>query len=412
MNKIKNISLLSACISLSISTSINASTLSLSSSLAVKTTPLIATKRMKINNTELVAISAPNHKIEKKSLHFSQPLAQASTLSFAVKPYTSVSDEYWLEVTGKQLNSGVALAITKPGALIRLSGKASKNPAHVKSIAIDPEKIELSKGKQKLDKAFSQKVSQEQFATANIFPNSSAVKLEQRVGSGEFKLKVNQALNNEERYLVNVKEKGSEHKLTLSIPSQTLIAKQHITLDMSIDNSKGKLKNSTHKAHIKTPAGDILSVNYRELNGKYNIKLPEMTAHENYGELYELHIASQGNDNGLKINRNGKVAFAIATPTAKMTGKTVVNLTHATVELDIASEGRYELSAIVSGINKQGKTQQVMLSRSAHYLQPGQQQVNLNFDTQLLKILQVHPPFQLSDLRLVDQSRMALLQQQ
>ncbi len=181
---------------------------------------------------------------------------------------------------------------------------------------------------------------------------------------------------------------------------------------MSIDNSKGKLKNSTHKAHIKTPAGDILSVNYRELNGKYNIKLPEMTAHENYGELYELHIASQGNDNGLKIIRNGKVAFAITTPTAKMTGKTVVNLTHATVELDIASEGRYELSAIVSGINKQGKAQQVMLSRSAHYLQPGQQQVNLNFDTQLLKILQVHPPFQLSDLRLVDQSRMALLQQQ
>ena len=149
MNKIKKIGLLSACISLSISTSINASTLSLSSSFAAKTTPLIAAKRIKTNNTELVAISAPHHKIEKKSLHFSQPLAKASTLSFAVKPYTSVSDEYWLEVTGKQLNSGIALAITKPGALIRLSGKASKNPAHVKSIAIDPEKIELSKGKQK-----------------------------------------------------------------------------------------------------------------------------------------------------------------------------------------------------------------------------------------------------------------------
>lgn len=405
---ISKISLLSACIS----TCISASTLLLSNSIAAKTLPLTAATQITTNDIELVSISAPLHKIEQKSLHFSQALAKNSTMSFAAKPYTSTSDEYWLEVTGKQLNSGVALAITKPGALIRLSGKKRKNPAQVESIVIDPEQIELSKGTQKLSKAFSQKVSQQQFATANIFPNSSAVKLDQRVGRGEFKLKVNQALNSDERYLVNVKEKGSEHKLTLSIPSQTLIAKQNIMLDMAINNSQGKLANSKHNAHIKTPAGKMLAVNYQEVNGKYSIKLPEMSANEDYGKLYELHIASQANDNGLKVNRNGKVAFAIARPTAKMTGNISVNLTHAMVELNVASEGRYELSAIISGVNKQGKVQKVMLSRSAHYLQPGQQQVNLNFDTQLLKTLQVLPPYQLSELRLIDQSRMALLQQQ
>ena len=402
MSKSK-ISLLSACIS--------ACTLLLSNSIAANTLPLTAVTQIKKNDIELVAISAPQHKVEQKSLHFSQSLAKNSTLSFAEKPYTSTSDEYWLEVSGKQLNSGVALAITKPGALIRLSGKKGKNPAQVESIAIDPEQIELSKGKNKLSNAFSQKVSQQQFATANIFPNSSAVKLDQNIGRGEFKLKVNQTLNSDERYLVNVKEKGSEHKLTLSIPKQTFVAEQNIMLDMAINNSQGKLTNGKHNAHIKTPSGEMLAVNYKEVNGKYSIKLPEMDSNENYGKLYELHIASQGNDNGLKVNRNGKVAFAIARPTAKMTGNIAVKLTHAMVELEIASAGRYEISAIVTGVNKQGKAQQVMLSRSAHYLQPGQQQVNLNFDTQLLKKSQVLPPYQLSELRLVDQSRMALLQQ-
>tara|TARA_R110000737_G_scaffold259348_2_gene267911 strand:+ start:17 stop:1240 length:1224 start_codon:yes stop_codon:yes gene_type:complete len=401
-------SLLSTCIS----TCIGASTLLLSNSITATTLPSATTTQIKTTDIELVSISAPQHKIEQKSLHFSQALAKNTGLSFAVTPYTSISDEYWLEVTGKQLNSGIALTITKPGALIRLSGKKSENPTHVDSIAIDPEQIELSQGKQILSKAFSQSVSQQQFATANIFPNSSAVKLAQHVGRGEFKLKVNQALNSDERYLVNVKEKGSKYTLTLSIPSQTLIAKQHIMLDMTMSNSQGKLTNSKHNAHIKTPGGEILAVNYQEVNGKYSIKLPDMPANKSYGELYELHIASQGNDNGLKVNRNGKVAFAIAKPTAKMTSNIAVNLTHAMIELDIASEGRYEISAIISGLNKQGNEEKVMLSRSAHYLQPGLQQVNLDFDTQLLKTLQVLPPYQLSEMRLVDQSRMALLQQQ
>tara|TARA_R110000737_G_scaffold89824_3_gene122294 strand:- start:3203 stop:4426 length:1224 start_codon:yes stop_codon:yes gene_type:complete len=407
MSKSK-ISLLSACIS----TCISASTLLLSNSVAATTLASTNATQITTNDIELVSISAPLHKIEQKSLHFSQALAKNSTLSFAVKPYTSISDEYWLEVTGKQLNSGITLAITKPGALIRLSGKKSEDPTQVESIAIDPEQIELSQGQQILSKAFSQKVSQQQFATANIFPNSSAVELAQHLGRGEFKLKVNQALNSDERYLVNVKEKGSKHKLTLSIPSQTLIAKQNIMFDMTMSNSQGKLTNSKHNAHIKTPEGETIAVNYQEVNGKYSIKLPEMPANKNYGKLYELHIASQGNDKGLKVNRNGKVAFAIARPTAKMTSNIAVNLTHAMIELDIASEGRYEISAIISGVNKQGKEEQVMLSRSAHYLQPGLQQVNLDFDTQLLKTLQVLPPYQLSEMRLVDQSRMALLQQQ
>jgi hypothetical protein len=50
-----------------------------------------------------------------------------------------------------------------------------------------------------------------------------------------------------------------------------------------------------------------------------------------------------------------------------------------------------------------------MLSRSAYYLQPGDQKVELKFDVAILLAAKVKPPFSVSQLQLVDQSRMALL---
>lgn len=359
----------------------------------------------------LVSIDAPFYKVEQKALHFSQAINNINTLSFDNKPYTTTSDEYWLEVSGKQLNSGVMLNVSHPGALIRLSGKKTNNLSAVESMVIDPQQIQLSKGKETLESAFSQKVSQQEFASANIFPNSSAVKLKERIGRGQFNLKVMQPLYHNERYLVNVKEKGSEHRLTLSVPTQALLAKQALTFDMSMNNAKGQLTAYANKAFIKTPKGVILPVKSKLVKGKQTIELPEVSAADNRGELFELHISSQANDKGLIVQRNSKVAFAIAQPTAKMTGKVNVEMTHANVELNIASEGRYEISAVVSGVNLQGKPEAVMLSRSAYYLQPGEQNAKLMFDEDLLKKLKVLPPYSVNQLRLVDQSRMALLQQ-
>ncbi|GLX78359.1 DUF4785 domain-containing protein [Thalassotalea insulae] len=361
---------------------------------------------------DLVSVNAPEHKVERKSLHFSQPINSTQQLSFAAKPFTHTSDEYWLEVTGKQLNDGLDVNITQPGALIRLSGKRANAPGAVNSLAIDPEKIALSKGAEKLSSPFKQKVSQQQFATANIFPNSSAVQLDKRIGKGVFKLKVNQQLNGHERYLINVKEKGSPYRLKVTIPRQSILATQHLELDMAMHNKNDQLDNSRYSAVIKSPNGDVMPVKYQQHDGKYSITLPEMATSALPGQLYELQVSSHASDNGLKISRNGKVAFAISQPTAKMTGKVAVENTHAVIGVEVASEGRYEISAIVSGVNKLGEQQQVMLSRSAHYLQPGEQHVQLIFDTQLLKQASVLPPYQLSQLRLVDQSRMALLQQQ
>ncbi len=359
---------------------------------------------------DLVIADLPDGFIEKKAVHFSQKISPNSHIALQQQGYEAVSDEYWFEVTGEQLNSGVDLAITTPGALIRLSGKKVKGEFAPAAIAIDPEQIELSKGNNTLSQAIEQTVSQEALATANIFPNSSAIKLNKAIGKGDFKLKVKQKLAANQRYIVNVKEKGSEHKLNLALPKQSYIQGETVSFDAAISNSKGALANVTNHAYVKMPSGEKRTVNFTQVNGKYQVAVPNSLLATKRGELYELHIESKANDNGLTIRRNAKVAFAVAKPTARIQGELTMRSSGATVSLEVASEGRYEVSGLVYGTDSTGKQVPMMLSRSAYYLTPGEHNIELRFDNNIMKNSGLNAPYTLKNIRLMDQSRMALIQ--
>jgi len=415
---VKNILSASSLSVLALVISTNVNSASFSQQHVIKPTP---------QQADLVSIAVPDDKIEQQAVHFSQKIPSNSQLSLQAKAYEAVSDEYWLEVTGEQLNKGLELAVSHPGALIRLSAKQVKNGASAFDLAIDPSKVQLLKNKQALAKPFKQTISQQQLATANIFPNSSAMQLDSSMGKGTFTLQVNQQLNAKQHYMVNVKEKNSPYKLHLSIGKQSYLAGEKITLDSyvnglqssSIKNSPNSAVNSqvTHlakvanSAYIKTPSGEKFTVNLQKHNGKFQVQVPSSTLPAKRGALYELYVSSQANDQGVNIRRNAKVAFAIAQPTARMHGNYSVSDNAAKVNLNVASEGRYEVSALVYGSNENGVETPIMLSRSAYYLQPGEQAVVLKFDQKILAASGLKAPYTVKQLRLMDQSRMALLQQ-
>jgi len=366
---------------------------------------------------ELVVIDVPDHEVEKQTIHFSHPISPKAELSLTSKGYDSVSDEYWFEVSGKQLNQGIDLSISHPGSLIRLSSQKNKNEFLPTDSAIDPNDIELfttdnkTKAFSKVVAPFQQSITQEKLATANIFPNSSAIKLSDNIASGVYKLKVNKDLIDHQRYIINVKEKDSLYKLHLSTPSQSYSAGQLINFEANIKHESRNLSRGENTAFIKMPSGERKSVELVNHNGQYQVTVPENFDGQRVGELYELHLASTVFDNKVKVQRNDKFAFAITQPTARMTGNLVVNKTAATVSLDVASEGRYEVSGIVYGKNNKGVLTQIMLSRSAYYLSPGEQEVELRFDNDILRKSGITAPYSIKNLKLMDQSRMAVLQQ-
>ena len=394
--------------------------------------PLLATLHVNAQTNDLVEVDVPDLVIEKKAVHFSQRIHTNKPISFKAKGYTSISDEYWFEATGKQLKTGINLAISTPGALVRLSGKQAAGKYSTQIKAIDPSSVQLFKNNKKLYAPFSQKVSQQEFATANIFPNSSAMKLNSELGRGEFTLKVNDYLDDNQRYVVNVKEKNAEHKLHLSLAKQSYMQGQKIDFTSQLkatSTNKAALTQGRPIVYIKTPSGEKKQLNFTKSGEQFQFTLPTNLTQAKRGQLFELYVETENKVNNLKVKRNAKVAFAVAQPTARIEAVTPINKGSYTlrednalmqktfvpsfvnIDLQVASEGRYEVSAMIYGSSGKKLSLPFMLSRSAYYLTPGEHTVKLQLDTNIIKSSGVKAPYIVKNVRLMDQSRMALLQQ-
>lgn len=361
---------------------------------------------------DLVNLDALDMPIEQQPVHFSQAISTADKISFNNKGYTDVSDEYWFEATGRELMLGVGINISQPGALIRLSGKYSKNQAREGwQNSIDPESVTLLKAGNKVAAAFTQKVSAEQFATANIFPNSSALQLNKTLGAGKFTLKVEQTLQASQRYMVNVKEKNAEHKLHVAIDKQSYRQGQDIFFNADVLNRHGEALLAKQKVSVKLPNGAVQPLHVTQVNKQFKAVLPQTYHEQQRGQLYELMIETEAAHNNIKIKRNGKVAFALNQPTARLEGEVKHNEDAIEFNLNVASEGRYEISGIVYGMNQQGKSVPFMLSRSAYYLAAGLHKKSLQLDKAIIKQSGLQAPYRVKSVQLLDQSRLALLQQ-
>jgi hypothetical protein len=303
------------------------------------------------------------------------------------------------------------LSVNQPESLIRLSAKQSIGQSLPDNHAIDPQFLELRKDKRFIEKAFSQRVSQEQMATASILANSSAVKMSAAAGTGQFQLRVSQQLAPTQKYIINVKEKGSAYRQSLVTNQQAYLAGGQASFKATMANQDSALSNTSHRTFIKAPNGEMNEVNYVVNGEQFQVDLPANVHNEMRGQLFELHVESTANDNGKRVLRHGKLAFAVAAPTARMTIEGA-SLQSASINLDVASEGRYALSGVVYGQDSSGAMQPLMQSSSAYYLLPGQQTVALEFDQTVLNASSLSAPYSLGNTKLVDQSRISVVQRQ
>ncbi|MCG7530281.1 DUF4785 family protein [Psychrobium sp. MM17-31] len=388
------------------------STLSLVIFTSLVTLPASAQQSAKLAPTkaQLVQLPAPEATIEKQAVHFSRPLT-AHQLTAGDIGYRSVSDEYWLEIDGRTLNKGVELSINQPEAIIRLSAKQTGVNTLPADHAIDPQTLELRKDSKLVEKAFTQRVTQEQLATASILANSSAVRVSPSAGTGHFQLRVGQELAPEQQYIVNVKEKGSAIEQQLSTSQQAYLTGQQASFNATVFSKQTELADAVHTAFIKAPSGDLTPVSIEKRDDGFSFKLPQSLPENSRGQLVELHVQSKAVMDNREVLRHGKIGFAVAQPTANMTIDSAT-LNAAKVDLNVGSEGRYAVSGIVYGKDQSNKYVSMMESSSAYYLTPGKQSIELRFDKGILDKSNLVQPFVLRDVKLMDQSRVAVVQRQ
>ena len=358
----------------------------------------------------------PVMQVEKKTLHFSFPEKGSIWQKYQADAVDLSSNEYWFEVSGSDLKTGVSVDLSDPGALIRFS------PVGSVRAALDISKLAFFRNNQKLPFAIESMASGSEMPEETLLGDSNIIQLSEVAGSGRLTLKSAQTLYAKDRYLVYVKEVNSSKKLRMSAPRLHMLAGETFAFKAAVTDElfgedEAELEGVTYHSYLMSPTGKIIYTTMKMgVEDSWIVELPSKLTSVAPGELYELYIeASRAEQNGM-LRRKGKLAAAIARPTASLENlRPVFTITRgvaATITLNVVHEGRYEARGTIYGTDDAGKLRSVMRSHSAYWLKPGLQDIDLMFDTDALLNSGLKAPYKLMSFQLLDQSQLAVLYSQ
>ena len=347
--------------------------------------------------SRLVALPAPSAQIERAPVSFSWKLDPAQPLA-ASAPYVAQSREYWETVDAAALDRGVQLKMSAPGSLIRIS------PAQgARALRSDELQVSGSRGAATMDNI----AGSEQLTKAGMDVQAGTViaKLGQQEGAGTYTVRVPKA---EGQYLVHVFEPQSSDVLRAGTDRDHALAGSSLRFDVDFSRA-GKLASTVQaEGMLVAPDGRSWPVALDASgNGGLaaNVKLPTKVG--NTPGLWELQVFANADG----IQRDARTAFAVAAPTARFNGVFAFNAKTMRMALPVqtGSTGRYEARGTLFATAADGVMRPVSEAHSAAWIKRGNGMLVLQFDRAHLP-QGYGAPFEVRQLELNDQSRMAQLE--
>ncbi|MEM8961677.1 MAG: DUF4785 domain-containing protein [Acidobacteriota bacterium] len=337
--------------------------------------------------------------------HYAWALDPAATLELAAPAVVVESREYFVDVSAAELSAGVPVYTTAPGALVRI------NPAPGRDgLAIDAASLTIEKDGLVQRGAIERLATDEQLraAGAPFVDGTVAFRLSEGLGAGTFTVRA--ATGGDAPYVVHVLDKNSRHPLQLTTARGDIL--QGGTVSLSVDLPGVDLRRVD--GFLASPAGDLTAIDFRDVtNGEIRKDITINQASTAPG-LWEIHLVADGTVGGLGILRNARIPFQVAAPIARLGG--TVDLARerggltATFGIDAQAAGRYLVTAVLFGTDAaSGELRPVAMGHAANTF-AGQGNVSLVFGEKLLA--GTTAPYELRDLRLVDQARMGVMHQQ
>jgi len=342
--------------------------------------------------------------LDRTPVRVSHALDAAQAIDSAPKPFVAQSREFWSDVGATELRTGVKLHTTAPGALIRLS------PQGGASAALDPAGVLIrNRGK-------TLRAVEASLAVADTKPLRSAgmdvptgtlvLRLAPAAGSGEMEIT---AAHAQGRYLVHVLDAGSTLVLGFGADRDTVLVGSTITFRATSTGLK------LASGLVTAPDGYSANLKFeRNADGSFSASFTPDAAHAAGPQLWEAHVFAAANAAGLAVLRDAKTAFAVSAPTAHLAGgaQTLTDAAgvHATFDIDTGAASRYQVSAVLYGTGSDGAMRALALGQSAAWLDAGNGRIGLSFDADVVAASGLHAPFEVRDLRLVDQATMSLIE--
>ena len=343
--------------------------------------------------TRLVSLPAPTGAIERKPVSFAWKLDPNLALS-QPDPFLATSREYWLTVDGAELNRGLSLKMSSPGALVRISPARGAKPLRATDFAVSSQGRRVT-----VDRA----ADAEALRRAGMDASAGTQVLHLGAGSGAG-ASVLRTQNASGRYVVHVFEPNSDQLLFARADRDHALAGQpmRVVIGATATGRRADLRSS---ALLVAPDGSSQKVTVRSMAGggqEAVFNLP--TRARQGGGLWELQVFS---DMG-GTPRDIRTAFAVAQPTARFAGSYALDTSRLRVSLPVqaASPGRYEARGTLYASAPDGSLRPVSEAHSAAWMSAGNGSLVLQFERSHLPA-GYGAPFELRQLELNDQGRMA-----
>lgn len=346
--------------------------------------------------TRLVSLPAPKGQFERAPVSFSWALDPKASLS-APATFAAESREYWQTVEGAELQQGVNLTTTAPGAVIRISparGAVALNAADfgVRS-RTRPIRLERAAGAEEL-----------RAAGMEVDTGTAVLKLARENAAGHYSLHSAKAKG---RYLVHVYEPESQVLLKARADRQHVLGGDTIAVSMTMSRN-GRPIPAQAQALLVAPDGSSRPVKVtRDAAGNLDARVPlPLQANATPG-LWELQVFA----NSGEVSRDARTAFGVAAPTARLRGDVEIDARQLRVAMPVqaASPGRYEVRGTLFATGPDGVARPVSQAHSAAWFEHGVGTLQLGFDRRHVPA-GFGAPFEIRQLVVMDQTRMAPLE--
>ena len=345
---------------------------------------------------------------------------QPSAMSWALDPHAALdagpqpfvkhSREYWIDASADDLQRGLNLATSANGALIRMSPHAGNGGL------LDPASLLIRSGGKvhSAGAAFATVADEAALRAAgmDVPQGSVVVKLADVVGSGQLQLLAPSASGS---YLVHVFEPQSAIVLSLGATRDTVLAGQALLVRASVDAGANLDQLS---GMLSSASGHVQNFSFnRQADGSWLARVVPDAAHAGGFGLWEVHAFCQTSTSKVSVPRDARTAVAVSRATARLDGS-IQKLAQSSragdmtlrIGVQAAAASRYQLAAVLYGTDSRGQRVPVAAAHSAAWLNAGTGNIDLAFDAASLSASGVDAPYELRDLRLINQADMSLLE--
>lgn len=351
---------------------------------------------------------APQIHLEHQPIQVSWALDPAAPLDATPQPISQRSREYWTDVTSGDLQRGVELPLSAPGAVIRLSpGQGSGN--------IEAADVHLQLGNQNIDgNAAASHIADAtalKAAGMDVSDASLAMQLRPELGSGHATLKAAHARG---RYVVQVYEPQSTLSLEAHTNRAEVLLGDSIQVTLSLQDGNALNHLQTAGGYLRAPNGEATLLHFQQQADGRFVATATPTKEASGPGLWQVQSFTLGTDaHGQDVRRDVTSTFAVAAPDVRFTGavepkKASDGGVEIALAVDAKNASRYAVSGVLYSRGADGQMHPGAYAQSAAWLAPGNGQLLLHFDAKSTRNLA--PPYELRDLRLQDQPAMGLVE--